>query len=73
MSESVGITGFIEIFEGRLPNMKLHLKAELSKDKHERNRKWLKSQLRDAKALGKTVKEMRNVNNKLCPHCGEKL
>ena len=73
MSESVGITGFIEIFEGRLTKMKLHLKAELSKDKHERNRKWLKSQLRDAKALGKTVKEMRNVNNKLCPHCGEKL
>ena len=73
MSESAGITGFIEIFEGRLAKMKLHLKTELNKDKHERNRKWLKSQLRDAKALGKTVKEMRTANTKLCPHCGEKL
>jgi hypothetical protein len=72
-SSSPGITGFIEIFEGRLAKMKLHLKAELSKDKHERNRKWLKSQLRETKALGKTVKEMRNANTKLCPHCGEKL
>jgi len=68
-----GITGFIEIFEGRLNKMKLHLKAELSKDKHERNRKWLKSQLRETKALNKTLKEMRNANTKLCPHCGEKL
>ena len=68
-----GITGFIEIFEGRLNKMKLHLKVELSKDKHERNRKWLKSQLRETKALNKTLKEMRNANTKLCPHCGEKL
>ena len=68
-----GITGFIEIFEGRLNKMKLHLKAELSKDKHERNRKWLKTQLRDTKALNKTLKEMRNANTRLCPHCGEKL
>ena len=73
MSESTGITGFIEIFEGRLTKMKLHLKAELNKDKHERNRKWLKSQLRETKALNKTLKEMRNATTKLCPHCGEKL
>jgi len=68
-----GITGFIEIFEGRLTKMKLHLKTELSKDKHERNRKWLKSQLRETKALNKTLKEMRTASAKRCPHCGEKL
>ena len=73
MSESIGITGFIEIFEGRLTKMKLHLKAELNKDKHERNRKWIKNQLREAKALSKTLKEMRNASAKRCPHCGEKL
>ena len=72
-NSSTGITGFIEIFEGRLNKMKLHLKTELSKDKHERNRKWLKSQLRETKALNKTLKEMRKANIKLCPHCGEKL
>ena len=68
-----GITGFIEIFEGRLNKMKLHLKEELGKSKHERNRKVIKSQLSDARKLNKTLKEMRNVSAKKCPHCGEKL
>jgi hypothetical protein len=72
-NSSPGITGFIEIFEGRLNKMKLHLKEELGKTKVERNRKMIKSQLSDARKLNKTLKEMRNANNKLCPHCGEKL
>jgi len=70
---SPGITGFIEIFEGRLNKMKLHLKEELGKAKHDRDRKMIKSQLADAKKLNKTLKEMRNVSAKKCPHCGEKL
>ena len=73
MSESTGITGFIEIFEGRLNKMKLHLKEELGKVKSDRNRKWIKNQLSDARKLTRTLKEMRNANIKLCPHCGEKL
>lgn len=73
MSNTTGITGFIEIFEGRLQKMKLHLKAELSKSKQERNRKMIKSQLSDARKLNRTLKEMRKANTKLCPHCGEKL
>lgn len=73
MSANTGITGFIEIFEGRLNKMKLHLKAELSKSKQERNRKMIKSQLSDARKLNRTLKEMRKANTKLCPHCGEKL
>jgi hypothetical protein len=72
-SSSPGITGFIEIFEGRLNKMKLHLKAELGKDKSERNRKVIKNHLSDARKLNKTLKEMRKANTKLCPHCGEKL
>ena len=70
---SPGITGFIEIFEGRLNKMKLHLKEELGKAKHDRNRKMIKSQLADARKLNRTLKEMRNANTRLCPHCGEKL
>ena len=73
MSSSNGIPGFIEIFEGRLNKMKLHLKEELGKAKGERNRKLIKSQISDARKLNKTLKEMRNANTKLCPHCGEKL
>ncbi len=72
-SSSPGITGFIEIFEGRLNKMRLHLKEELSKAKHERNRKLIKSQLAEARKLNRTLKDMRNANTRLCPHCGEKL
>ena len=72
-SSSPGITGFIEIFEGRLNKMKLHLKEELSKAKGERDRKAIRRITADAKKLNKTLKEMRNANTKLCPHCGEKL
>ena len=72
-SSSPGITGFIEIFEGRLQKMKLHLKEELSKAKHDRDRKLIKHQLADARKLNKTLKEMRNAAAKKCPHCGEKL
>ena len=72
-SSSPGITGFIEIFEGRLNKMKLHLKEELSKAKSDRDRKAIRRITADAKKLNKTLKEMRSSNTKLCPHCGEKL
>ena len=73
MSESVGITGFIEIFEGRLTKMKLHLKEELSKAKHERDKKAIRRIVYDARKLNKTLKEMRTVSTKNCPHCGEQI
>ena len=72
-SSSPGITGFIEIFEGRLAKMKLHLKEELNKAKSDRDRKNLRRLTADARKLNRTLKEMRNVNTRLCPHCGEKL
>ena len=72
-SSSPGISGFIEIFDGRLNKMKLHLKEELSKTKHERDRKAIRKIIADARKLNRTLKEMRNANTKLCPHCGEKL
>ena len=72
-SSSPGISGFVEIFDGRLNKMKLHLKEELSKAKHDRDRKAIRRIIADARKLNKTLKEMRNANTKLCPHCGEKL
>ena len=72
-SSSPGISGFIEIFDGRLNKMKLHLKEELSKAKHDRDRKAIRRIIADARKLNKSLKEMRNANTKLCPHCGEKL
>ena len=72
-SSSPGITGFIEIFEGRLNKMKLHLKEELSKAKNERDKQAIKRIVVDARKLNKTLKEMRNATAKKCPHCGERL
>ena len=72
-SQGPGITGFIEIFEGRLNKMKLHLKEELSKSKHERDKQSIRRIITDARKLNKTLKEMRNAATKKCPHCGEKL
>jgi hypothetical protein len=68
-----GITGFIEIFEGRLNKMKLHLKEELGKAKSDRDRKAIRRITTDARKLNKTLKEMRNAAAKQCPHCGETL
>ena len=68
-----GITGFIEIFEGRLVKMKLHLKEELGKAKSDRDRKAIRRITADARKLNKILKEMRNSSAKKCPHCGEKL
>jgi len=53
--------------------MKLHLKEELAKAKHERDRKSIRRLTADARKLNKTLKEMRNAAVKKCPHCGEKL
>jgi hypothetical protein len=53
--------------------MKLHLKEELGKAKSDRDRKSIRRSIADARKLNKTLKEMRNANTKLCPHCGEKL
>jgi hypothetical protein len=72
-SSGPGITGFIEIFEGRLAKMKLHLKEELGKAKSDRDRKAIRRLTSDARKLNRTLKEMRNAAAKKCPHCGEKL
>jgi hypothetical protein len=29
--------------------------------------------LAEARKLNRTLKDMRNANTRLCPHCGEKL
>ena len=53
--------------------MKLHLKEELTKAKHERDKQAIKRIVTDARKLNRTLKEMRKATTKLCPHCGEKL
>lgn len=71
--ETNGITGFLEIFEGRLNKMRLHLRDELSKAKNDRDKRAIRRIVAEARKLNKTLKEMRNATAKHCPHCGEKL
>ena len=66
-------TGFAEAFQHKLDRMRHHLKRELSKAKHERDVKFIRSLLSDARKLSRTLKEMRAVSIERCPHCGEKL
>jgi len=73
MNDATGITGFLEIFEGRLTKMKLHLKEELAKAKHQRDKNAIRRIVSDARKLNRTLKEMRSASAKKCPHCGEKL
>ncbi|NBR26535.1 MAG: hypothetical protein EBU08_22700 [Micrococcales bacterium] len=68
-----GITGFIEVFEGRLQKMKVRLKEELSKAKHQRDRKAIRRIVSDARKLNRALKEMRTASTNKCPHCGGDL
>jgi hypothetical protein len=74
MSESrKTLSGFLDIFEGRLNKLKNNLKIELEKAKSERCRTTIKNTLRDAKKLKKVVQQSREENKQSCPHCGGKL
>jgi hypothetical protein len=67
------LSGFLDIFEGRLNKLKNNLKIELEKAKSERCRTTIKNTLRDAKKLKKVVQKGREENRQSCPHCGGKL
>lgn len=67
------LSGFLDIFEGRLNKLRHTLKTELEKTKSERCRTTIKTALRDARKLKKVVKQGREENKQTCPHCGGKI
>jgi wobble nucleotide-excising tRNase len=67
------LSGFLDIFEGRLNKLRHTLKTELEKTKSERCRTTIKNALRDAKKLKKVVQQGREENKQICPHCGGKI
>lgn len=67
------ITGFYDVFEQKLDRMKERLKNELGKDKSDRDKKFLKKELKEAKKLRNILEEMKDKMGRRCPHCGEKL
>ena len=67
------ITGFIPVFEERLQNIKKSLKNELQRAKSERRKDVMKTLVKDAKKLQKTIKDAKKHNAKTCPHCGGEI
>ena len=67
------ITAFIPVFEQRLEKLKNTLKIELQRAKSERRKDVMKTLVKDAKKLQKTIKQVKKVNIVKCPHCGGEL
>ena len=72
-SSNKSLSGFIEVFDGRLHKIRDQLKKELDKSKSERSRTMIKGLLRDYKKLNKFLKEVKQENDKSCPHCGKHI
>ena len=67
------ITSFIPILEDKLTKIKKTLKNELQLAKSERRKDVMKTLVKDAKKLQKTINEVKKENAQVCPHCGGEL
>ena len=67
------ITSFIPILEDKLTKIKKTLKSELQLAKSERRKDVMKTLVKDAKKLQKTINEVKKENAQVCPHCGGEL
>lgn len=67
------LSGFVEVFEGRLHKMRERLDEELKKSKDERSRGTLKLLLKDHNKLKKFLKEIKQEHSPKCPHCGKSI
>lgn len=65
--------GFVAVFEQRVTLLRKRLRNELDKDKPERNRKTLKSVIKEIKSWENTLKQTRKNSEHKCPHCGGQL
>lgn len=53
--------------------LKTRIDSELKKPKSDRKKSFLKSLLKEAKSLRRTIKEIKRDHSKKCPHCGKDL
>ena len=56
------ITSYIPVFQERLDKLKNTLKNELQRAKSERRKDVMKTLIKDAKKLQKTINEVKNYN-----------
>lgn len=64
------ITGFLGVFEENLDKLRLSLKKELGRAKSDRRKSVIQKQVREAKQLRNSLKEVKQSLSKKCPHCG---
>jgi DNA anti-recombination protein RmuC len=72
-NDTKSLSGYLEVFEGRLNRMRATLKKEFDKTKSERCRTTIKSLTSEARKLKKTLKQVKEEHKKTCPHCGGTL
>jgi hypothetical protein len=66
----IRITSHLGVFIDKANRQKQKIQKLLEKPKSERDKKLLKSLLKDGKSIRKLLKKMKNQNVVLCPHCG---
>jgi hypothetical protein len=70
MSTRPPITGFLGVFEENLGKLKKELQKELALPRAERKKEYILKQLKYAKKLRDSLKEVKQAVAKKCPHCG---
>lgn len=70
MSKRPPITGFLGVFEENLNKLRISLKKELERAKSDRRKEVIKKQVSEARKLRDSLKEVKQVVAKKCPHCG---
>jgi len=67
------ITAYYNVFDGKLKKLKARLKEELKHSKDKRDRKFIRSMVREAKQLRNTLKKMSNMHKITCPNCKQEF
>lgn len=71
-NEIITIDAFVPVFDDKLKRIKKQLKGLLDKPKKERDRRVIKSLIKEARELRDTLKKARKIK-KTCPNCGHEL
>ena len=67
------ITTYLGVFDDKLKHIIKRIKRELEKSKKDRDRETLKTYLREARDLKKSLKKLKKEAATTCPHCGKEL
>jgi len=67
------ITAYYGVFDGKLKKLKERLKEELKESKDKRDKKFIRSMIKEAKQLRNILKKMGNEHKVECPNCNHKF